>query len=76
MSNATIVLGTSLLTNLGTNVDKMNNVQELNLIFLLFLSKALAKQTHKSTQVCKTRNCIRTCKGWPNGFELASCKKL
>ena len=50
-----IVLGTSLLTKLGTNVDKMNNVQ-----FLLFLSKALAKLTRKSTQVCKTRTCVRT----------------
>ena len=22
----------------------------------------------KSTQVCKTRTCVPTCKGWPNGF--------
>ena len=22
----------------------------------------------KSTQVCKTRTCVRTCEGWPNGF--------
>ena len=28
---------------------------------------------HKSTQVCKTRTCVRTCDGWPNGF--ASRKK-
>ena len=31
----------------------------------------------KSTQVCKTRTCVRTCEGWPNGFasRLASRKK-
>ena len=33
----------------------------------------------KSTQVCKTRTCVRTCDGWPNGFaiiRLASSGKL
>ena len=31
----------------------------------------------KSTQVCKTRTCVRTCDGWPNGCasELASSRK-
>ena len=29
--------------------------------------KALAKRTRKSTQVCKTRTCVRTCEEWPNG---------
>ena len=32
----------------------------------------------KSTQVSKTRTCVRTCDGWPNGFaiRLASSAKL
>ena len=31
----------------------------------------------KSTQVCRTRTCVRTCDGWPNGFasRLASSRK-
>ena len=28
----------------------------------------LAKRTRKSTQVCETRTCVRTCDGWPNEF--------
>ena len=40
--------------------------------------KTLAKQNHKSTQVCKTRACTHTCDGWPNRFasQLTSHKKL
>ena len=30
--------------------------------------KALDKRTRKSTQVCKTKICVWTCEGWPNGF--------
>ena len=26
----------------------------------------LTKRTFKSTQICKTRTCVRTCDGWPN----------
>ena len=47
------------------------------LIFYKILSnpKALAKRTRKSTQICKTRTCVRTCEGWPNGSQVAkSCK--
>ena len=35
------------------------------------------QRTRKSTQVCKTRTCARTCDGWPNGFasRLASSLK-
>ena len=42
-----------------------------------FSSKAQAKRTRKSTQVCKTRTCVRACEGWPNGFasRLANRKK-
>ena len=31
----------------------------------------------KSMQVCKTRTCVQSCEGWPNGFAswLTSCKK-
>ena len=37
----------------------------------------LAKRTRKTTQVWKTRTCVRTCDGWPNGFtsRLASSRK-
>ena len=34
----------------------------------LHWTKALAKWTRKLTQVCKTRTCVQTCEGWPNGF--------
>ena len=27
-----------------------------------------ASQQLKSTQVCETRTCVRTCHGWPDGF--------
>ena len=30
--------------------------------------EALAKRTRKSTQVCKTITCVRTCDEWPKGF--------
>ena len=32
---------------------------------------------YTSMQICKTRTCVRTCDGWPNGFasRLASRKK-
>ena len=33
----------------------------------------VAKRIHKSTQVCKTRTCVRTCDGWPNGL-TSRCK--
>ena len=37
----------------------------------------MAKRTRKSTQVCRTRTCVRTCDGRPNGFasRLASSRK-
>ena len=37
-----------------------------------------AKQTRKSTQLCKTKACVRTCKGWPNGLgsRLSISRKL
>ena len=41
------------------------------------LFRALAKRTHKSTQVCKTRTCVQTCNGWLNGCAswcASSCK--
>ena len=48
----------------------------LNILSLLTV-KPLAKRTRKTTQVCKTRTCVRTCERWPNGFasRLASRKK-
>ena len=30
----------------------------------------------KSTQVCKTRTCVRTCEGWPNGRPNLSSTKV
>ena len=41
------------------------------------LAKRTRKSRRKSTQACKTRTCVRTCEGWPNGFarRLASRKK-
>ena len=40
-------------------------------------NKALAKRNRKSTQVCKTRTCVRICDGRPNGFasRLTSSRK-
>ena len=45
--------------------------------FELQYMSLLTKRTRKSTQVCKTRTCVRTCDGWPNGFasRLASSRK-
>ena len=39
--------------------------------------EALAKRTRKSTQVCKTRNCVRTFDGWPKSLasRLVSSRK-
>ena len=30
--------------------------------------RSMIASRRKSTQVCKTRICVRTCDGWPNGF--------
>ena len=53
-----------------------------SLIFLRFVDCSLvlsskAQVDADSTQVCKTRTCVRTCEGWPNGFasSLVSSRK-
>ena len=60
---------------LSVTFTQYNTIQNLYLNTIML--KALAKRTRKSTQVCKTRTCVRTCEGWPNGFasRLASRKK-